>query len=136
VKAKPYDYARKRFFECSLNSTLADAAKTLADENIGSILVKGEGGYVGMLTDSTIFRAIAEGRNTTTMQVKDLPLMPFVKLKKDADFDEVMDAFEKNKVNRIAMVDENGKIAGILKKKNIERFALYDTTARLSTIKK
>jgi len=136
MKALPYAYARKNVVECGISETLPSVAKKMRDEGVGSLIVKDEsGGYAGMLTDSLIFCAIADGKNVSEMKVSDLHLMPFAKASRDADFGEVMDLFAKHNVSRLALTDEKGKIVAVLKKKNIERFAYFNMASKLSPLK-
>jgi predicted transcriptional regulator len=126
MKWSPYDYARKRTAECSIDWPLKRIAQLMADENIGSLLVRDvEGKIVGLLTDKIIFRAIAEGDIETEKHVGELKLEPIVTANKGADIEEVMLKFKDAPSGRIVMVDDNGNFVGILKKKNIDRFSVF-----------
>lgn len=120
----PYDYARKKVVYCWLDEPVNEAARRLAAENIGSMVVDDrKGRHVGMLTDFVIFTAISANADVSGMQVKDLKLEPLVTAPMDAEINDVMGLFDKTESGRIALVDEDGDIAGILKKKNLERFS-------------
>lgn len=123
----PYDYARKRIVSCSLDEPISKCTVKLQDEDIGSLLVKDkDGNFVGMLTDKLIFEAISDGLDLSKLRVKDLKLEPLVTVDKDANFDEIMEKFKETPSNRLVMIGKDGKIVGILKKKNIERFSKFD----------
>jgi CBS domain-containing protein len=125
MKWKPYAYARKTTAECRLDSPLAAVAKILIDEDIGSVLVKDSSGrYCGLLTDKLIFKAIAGQSALSHMVVGDLDLEPIVFASKNASMGEVMLKFMETPSNRLVMVDDHGKVVGVLKKKNLDRFAL------------
>lgn len=120
----PYDYARKKVVYCWLDENVDEAARRLAVENIGSMVVDDRSGkHVGMLTDTVIFTALSTCVNIYDMTVKDLKLEPFVSSPLDAEINEVMKLFDETGSSRIALVDDEGGIAGILKKKNLERFS-------------
>jgi len=137
MQPKPYAYARKNVVECGAGDMLRDVARHLKNESVGSTLVKdSNGAYVGMLTEAIIFEAIAEGMEVEKLHVRDLKLMPYVSASKDAGFDEVMDIFNKNGVSRLAMTDEKGRVVGVLKKANLDRFASYRMASTISSLKK
>lgn len=128
----PYDYARKKIVYCWLDEPVTEVAKRLVTENIGSLVVDDRNGkHVGMLTDAVIFNAISSCVDICDLQVKDLKLEPFVTAKMDADINEVMEKFKKTESGRIALLDDEGEIAGILKKKNLERFASFKVGEKL-----
>lgn len=128
----PYDYARKKIVYCWLDEPVTEVAKRLVTENIGSLVVDDRNGkHVGMLTDAVIFKAISSSVDICDLQVKDLKLEPFVTAKMDADINEVMEKFKKTESGRIALLDDEGEIAGILKKKNLERFASFKLGEKL-----
>lgn len=128
----PYDYARKRLLTCNLNEPVPRCTNKLQDEDVGSLLVKDDkGNFVGMLTDTLIFKAISAGRDLNKLVVKDLDLDPLVIVDKDADFDEVLEKFKKAPSNRLVMRAKDGKIVAVLKKKNLARFSRYDLASLL-----
>lgn len=129
---KPYNYAKKRVRSCDANMPVSRVARMFADENMGSILVKDrEGGYLGLLTDRVIFKAVASGADLAGKRAGDLSLEPIVRAPKDADFDEVSDDFKDSPSGRLALEDGKGRIVGVLKKKNIERFSIYKAASRM-----
>jgi len=128
----PYDYARKKIVYCWLDEAVNEVAKRLANENIGSIIVDDRNGkHVGLLTDAVLFRAISSCVDVCNLQVKDLKLEPMVTASMDADIEEVMQKFRETDASRIALTDEEGNIAGLLKKKNLERFARFELGEKL-----
>ncbi|MFH1125609.1 MAG: CBS domain-containing protein [Candidatus Altiarchaeota archaeon] len=132
IALSPYDYARKKIVYCWLDESVNDAARRLALENIGSMVVDDRSGkHVGMLTDIVIFKAISTLADVCNMKVKDLKLEPLVTAKMNADVEEVMGKFEQTESSRIALLDDEGQIVGILKKKNLERFAIFELGEKL-----
>ncbi len=123
---KPFNYAKHRITECGLDFTVKTATRLFVEENSGSLLVRDdEGGYVGMLTDKVIFRAVADGIDLLDKTLADIDLEPIVKIGKNADLDEVMEKFNESGSGRIVMVDINNRVVGVLKRKNIERFSVF-----------
>ena len=137
IQPKPYAFARKNLIECSVGDSIRDVARIFQDESVGSALVKDESGsYIGMLTDSIVFKAIADDVDVRSMRVRDFSLMPLVKVNKNADLGEVMEAFQKHDVSRLAMTDDNGRIVGVLRKKFMERFGSFSMASSLYSLKK
>jgi len=124
MKWTPYDYAKKTTAECGTDWPITRAAETFDLGNIGSMLVKdASGAYTGLLTDKTLFKAISDGLDLYELTVGELPLEPIVFISKNAGFDEVSMKFRESPSGRIVMRDDNGRIVGVLKKKNIDRFS-------------
>ena len=132
MKWKPYDYARKRTEECSIDWPMRKTASLLIKEDIGSMLVKDAAGkYVGMLTDKIILKAISDGVDLADKTVGDLQLEPLIYVNKNAGIDEVMMKFKETPSGRLVMVDEDGRAVAVLKKKNIDRFSIFHTVNRI-----
>jgi predicted transcriptional regulator len=132
MKLTPYDYARKKIVYCWLDENVTDISKRLTMENIGSMVVDDRNGkHIGMLTDLAIFKAISTCVDVCRLKVKDLKLEPFVTAPMDMDIEEVMEKFNQTGVTRIALLDDDGDIAGILKRKNLERFARFQIGEKL-----
>ena len=129
----PYDYARKRVIYCWLEEPVSIVSKRFVEENVGSMIVDDEEGkHVGMLTDAVLFKAVSAGVDVSKMKVKGLKYEPLVTASIHADVDEVMGKFKDTLSERIALVDEENRIAGILKKKNIDRFAMLNVGGKLA----
>ncbi len=120
---KPYNYAKHHIEECRTDDPARKCARLFAEENMGSLLVKDEqGAEAGLLTDKVLFKAIAEGANLAEKKVSDLQIEPLIRVGKDAGIEEIREKFPQSPSGRLAMCDKDGKIVGILKKKNIQRF--------------
>lgn len=121
---RPYDFARKDVFYCRPDELVADASDRLVEKNIGSLVVHEKGGKnIGLLTDALILKAVTSGRELCEIRVKELELEPLVSAPRDADMKEVLKKFKESVSGRIALVDGAGRIVGILKEKNLRRFA-------------
>ena len=125
MASKPYDYARKKVFYCWSDEPVRDVARRLVRENVGSMVVKDKSGkHVGMLTDSLIFESISAGLEMCDTRVRELDLEPLVTAPMSIDINEALQKFKKTRASRLALVNKKGVIVGILKEKNLKRFAL------------
>lgn len=129
---KPYHYARKNIRECDKKTLISDVARMFTKENIGSVLVRDDDGeYEGLLTDWVLFRALAEGRQLTGKTVGDLEIEPMVRVDEDMGFEAIKEEFKKSPSERLVIVDKKGKVVGILKRKMVERFSVYEQASRM-----
>jgi len=120
---RPYDCSRKEVHYCELEDMVSDVSDRLVEKNIGSLVVRDKiRGNMGLLTDALIFKAISSGMDVGKLRVKDLKLEPLVTAPMDIDLDEAMKLLKKSASSRILLMDDKGKIAGILKEKNLKRF--------------
>jgi len=98
-------------------ATLQEAAETMRQLNVGPLPVCDVGGkLVGMLTDRDItIRATAEGRDPFTTLVRDVMTADAVLyVFDDQDVEEAARVMEQNQVRRLAVLDRNRQLAGIV----------------------
>jgi CBS domain-containing protein len=96
------------------SQSLADAARVMKTDDVGSVpVVEGER-LVGILTDRDIVvRAIAEGRDPLTVTVDEVVSREPVTLDPDQNLDEALELMVRHKVRRLPVV-ENGRLVGML----------------------
>ncbi|MFC2162394.1 CBS domain-containing protein [Candidatus Altiarchaeota archaeon] len=132
-KERPFNYARKRVLLCRMSDPLTQVAKMFESDDTGSAIVKdSKGEYVGMITDAMIFKAIASGVNVTQLKVGDLKLDPFITVDEDSSIEEVMEAYKKGGISRIAIKDRKDEIIGVLKKTVLDRFFRFELGSRMT----
>lgn len=96
------------------SATVADAAKTMRDSNIGAIVVEEQGKLYGLVTDRDIVvRALAEGRDPKSTRLSDTCSKTLVSLTPDDDTDRAVQLMRERSIRRIPVV-ENEKIVGIV----------------------
>jgi CBS domain-containing protein len=105
------------------STRLEDAARIMKEEDIGIVpVVDAENSrqLVGVLTDRDIaIRVVAEGRDTTTTSVGHAMTPNVRTCKPDDDVDDVMELMGKEQVRRVPIVDEGGKLVGIVAQADI-----------------
>lgn len=98
--------------------TLAKVARMMADEDVGAIPVvenKDSQKVVGMITDRDITtRAVALEKNPLMMKAADIMSSGVVTVRIDDDIKDVARLMEKNQVRRLPVIDELGKVCGIV----------------------
>lgn len=101
---------------------VAYAAKMMRDEDVGlAPIVEGDK-LVGMLTDRDIaIRVVAEGRDPGQVTVKDIASKQVVTIDPQQDLDEALRIMAKHQVRRLAVVEEDGKLVGVVAQADVAR---------------
>lgn len=96
-------------------STLDEAARMMRDLDIGGLPVCSQDRLAGFITDRDIVvRAIAEGESPESCKVSDVMSSQLVWCYEDSDVEEAGKLMEEKQVRRLAVVDRNKKLVGIL----------------------
>jgi signal-transduction protein with cAMP-binding, CBS, and nucleotidyltransferase domain len=99
----------------SRQTTLKDAAATMARASIGDVLVVDDDGKLnGILTDRDIaIRGVAEGLDPATTTVGEITSGSVMSVSPTASVNEAMDVMHRHDVRRVPVV-ESGKAVGIV----------------------
>ena len=94
---------------------VAHAAKMLRDEDVGvAPIVEGDQ-LVGVLTDRDIaIKVVAEGKDPQTTKVRDIASKDIVTIDPQQDLDEALRLMAQHQVRRLPVVEEDGKVVGIV----------------------
>lgn len=96
-------------------STLDEAARMMRDLDVGGLPVCSQDRLAGFITDRDIVvRAIAEGESPESCKVSDVMSSQLVWCYEDSDVEEAGKLMEEKQVRRLAVVDRNKKLVGIL----------------------
>ncbi|HYI35272.1 MAG TPA: CBS domain-containing protein [Thermoleophilaceae bacterium] len=90
------------------NDTVADAAKMLADLDVGSVPICGEDDRLkGMVTDRDIaVEVVAQGKDPSDVKASDLGGEEVVTIGADDSVDEALRTMKEHKVRRLPVIDE------------------------------
>ena len=101
---------------CRTSALLGDAARTMLRHHCGCVpIVDGRGRLAGMLTDRDICLAVAARElNPWEIPVRDVMSSKIVTCRIDDDVDAVLVAMKENRVRRIPIVDEDGRVRGLI----------------------
>jgi CBS domain-containing protein len=95
-------------------ATVADAARTMRDSNVGAVIVEDQGTLFGLVTDRDIVvRAIADNRDPTKTRLSEACSKTLVSLAPDDDTDRAVEVMRERSVRRVPVV-ENGKVVGMV----------------------
>ena len=101
-----------------------DAAKMMRDEDVGlAPIVEGER-LVGTLTDRDIAtRVVAEGKDPETTSVREVASTELVIVDPEQDLDEAVRLMAQHQVRRIPVVEEDGRLVGVVAQADVARQA-------------
>ena len=103
------------------DATVAEAARIMRDEDTGVVPIVEGGNLVGVITDRDIaIRAVAEGKDGDTT-VRDVASKDIVTVDPDQDLDEALRLMAQHQVRRIPVVEEDGKLVGIVSQADVAR---------------
>ena len=87
---------------------------------------------IGMITDRDIvIRTIAENRNPMDLQAEDIMTGGIITVAPDTNLEDCANLMESKQIRRIAVVDESGKLCGMVAQADIANNAPTHTTAEV-----
>jgi CBS domain-containing protein len=106
---------------CEPSATVADAAKVMAQEDVGPVPIVDDGRLVGIVTDRDIVvRVVAEGRDPNATTVKEIASTELVTVSPGDDLDEALNLLAARQVRRLPVV-EGERLVGIVAQADIAR---------------
>ena len=111
---------------CTIDAekSVAYAAKMMLEEDVGlAPIVQGDK-LIGMLTDRDIaIRVVAEGKDPGQVKVRDVASKQVVTIDPQQDLDEALRIMAKHQVRRLAVVEEDGKLIGVVAQADVAEHA-------------
>jgi CBS domain-containing protein len=105
-----------------LDATLVDAAKIMRDEDTGVVPITDGDSLMGLITDRDIaIRAVAEGKDPTSMKVRDCASKELVTIDPQQSLDEALRLMAKHQVRRLPVVEDDNRLIGIVAQADIAR---------------
>lgn len=119
---KVRDLMTARVVAMPAESTVAQVAKCMRDERVGSVLITEDGELAGIVTDRQITHTVvADGANPNDVAVREIMFMDFVPLEPDMDIVQAARLQKELAMRRLPVV-ENGVPVGILSVSDIAKF--------------
>jgi CBS domain-containing protein len=119
---------------CTIDAdqTVSYAARMLKDENVGLAPVVEGQRLVGTLTDRDIVtRVVAEGRDPQSVAVREVASTDVVTIDPQQDLDEALRLMASNQIRRLPVVEEDGRLVGVLAQADVAREAKEKQTGQL-----
>jgi CBS domain-containing protein len=98
------------------------AAKMMRDEDVGlAPIVEGDR-LIGTVTDRDIaIRVVAEGRDPESTAVREIASTKLVTVDPEQDLDEALRLMAEHQVRRLPVVEEDGRVVGVLAQADVAR---------------
>jgi CBS domain-containing protein len=109
---------------CTINAgnSVAYAAKMMRDEDVGLAPIVEDDKLIGMLTDRDIaIRVVAEGSNPDQVTAGEVASKQVVTIAPEQDLAEALRIMSKHQVRRLPVVEEGGKLVGIVAQADVAR---------------
>jgi CBS domain-containing protein len=114
------------------SSTLVDVARTMKSEDAGIVPIVEGGRLIGTVTDRDIaIRAIAEGKDPQSTTVREIASTDLVTIDPQQDLDEALRLMARHQVRRLPVVEEDGRLVGIVAQADVAREANDKKTGEL-----
>jgi len=114
------------------DSTVVEAANIMRDEDVGIVPIVDGDKLVGTLTDRDIaIRVVAEGKDPNTTKAEQVASRELVTIDPQQDLDEARRLMARHQVRRLPVVEEDGKLVGIVAQADIAEHATDEQTGEL-----
>ena len=111
---------------CSIDADkpVSYAAKMMRDEDVGIAPIVERERLVGVLTDRDIaIRVVAEGRDPQQVRVHEVASSDVVTVDPQQDLDEALRLMARHQVRRLPVVEEDGRLVGVVAQADVARDA-------------
>ncbi len=111
---------------------VSHAAKMMKDEGVGLAPVVEGNRLVGTLTDRDIVtRVVAEGKDAQAVTAREAASTDLVTVTPQQDLDEALQLMAKNQVRRLPVIEEDGRLVGVVAQADVARQADDKKTGEL-----
>jgi CBS domain-containing protein len=112
--------------------SVVEAAKLMRGEDAGIAPIVDGDRLVGVVTDRDIaIRVVAEGRDPQSTKVEEVASQNVVTIDPQQDLDEALRLMAQHQLRRLPVVEEDGKLVGIVAQADVARHADAERTGRV-----
>src|ERR1700730_16891612 len=106
----------ERVVKLSENGSAIDAAKKVADENVGTVVVvDGNDNPIGIVTDRKLTTdVLARGMDPSSTKIENVMTRLPLTTRQDSDVCEVIEKMQSNDIRRFPVVDDKQRIVGVI----------------------
>jgi CBS domain-containing protein len=115
-----------------LDQSIVDAARMMRDEDVGLLPVVENDRLVGTVTDRDItIRVVAQEKDPESTSVREIASTDLVTVDPQQDLDEALRLMAQHQVRRLPVVEEDGRLVGIVAQADVARDADDSKTGEL-----
>jgi len=97
------------------NATIEQAAKTMAEEDVGFLPVGEHDRMIGMITDRDIaIRAVAKGHDPKKTKVRQVMTGRVLYCFEDEDADKAAESMSRERIRRLPVVNRSKRLVGVV----------------------
>ena len=112
-------FIHKKVVMFDANDTVEKAAKTMRDEQMGSVLVSEKGETVGIVTERDIlYKVVAGGKDPSKLKVKEAMSKPLIFIDSSAKVKDAIALMAKNEIRRL-VVKEGRNVIGVVSQRAV-----------------
>jgi len=108
-------------------SSIQEAAKFMQANRIGSLLVEKNAQYIGIITETDVVRAVAEGPDVTEITVQGVMSSPILSVDRNLSPQYARDLMADRRIRHLAVTEEE-KIVGIISVRDL--LAYFKTVSK------
>jgi CBS domain-containing protein len=106
----------------SSDATVVEATRVMRDDDVGLVPVVDGDRLVGTVTDRDIaIRVVAEERDANSTAVREIASTDLVTIDPEQDLDEALRLMAQHQVRRLPVVEEDGRLVGIVAQADVAR---------------
>ena len=106
----------------SADQNVSDAARIMKSEDAGIVPIVEGDRLIGTITDRDIaIRVVAEGRDPQSTRVTEVASKDIVTIDPQQDLDEALRLMARHQVRRLPVVEEDGRLVGIVAQADVAR---------------
>jgi CBS domain-containing protein len=110
-----WKHIRRRMYFVGKDSSVAEAAKIMRAEHVGSVLVQDGAKAIGIITQRDIIeKVVADGGKPAEVRASSVMSSPLITVGKNDSLDKAMTLMQRNDIRRIVVLDNEGNPYGIL----------------------
>ena len=114
------------------STTVAEAARLMQSEDVGSLPIVDGDRLTGVITDRDIvLRVVSEGREPTGTPVGEVATPDPVTVDPQQTLDEALRLMAEHQVRRLPVVEEDGRLVGVLAQADVAREATPEQTGQV-----
>jgi CBS domain-containing protein len=107
---------------CDAGASAQSAGQALARPEVRAVFVVADGRLVGVVTRKTLVReVVAPGLDPTATPLRDIAEEPIATLRADLDLEEAFHHLEERELERVPVVEEDGRLVGVLSRAVVQR---------------